>query len=297
MKKIVFYFSMLLLSALMITGCSKKDDGQDNVKTNYLEYGGKSHPVTNAMQLFYGHYYSSISNNISLVLATDTHYVVFELFVPNANTKLVAGDYQPSDTYQSYTVSAGLVLDDGGNAVYSMTTAVVTVKLNGDNYTIDIDGKLDNNTSIKGNYTGLIAWEDDSDDSGSSYGSMTIAEGSNQQTIDFDQAQQIRAATSTSNRFILFFSQTFIITLGTSDLTAPTIPAGNYTVSTTSPIPEGAFNVSMNIPGVSGVINASSGSFNVQKSGSNYSITFSFTTNSNPVRTVTGSYSGPIPLS
>lgn len=163
-KRTVFYLCVLFLAILTITGCKKNDDAEKG-KSNYLDYAGTTHEVTNAAQLFYGHYFGSNSNNVSLILATDEHYVGFEMFIPNSETKIVAGVYQPSDNYQSFTLAGGVIVDDGGSIVYSMKTATVTVKLSGNTYTIDIDGKLDDDSSIKGNYTGPIVWEDDSDSS------------------------------------------------------------------------------------------------------------------------------------
>lgn len=293
-KKILFHFAMLLLVASIVTGCSK--DKGDNIK-NYLEYAGKSHPIEEAWQIFYGHYYGPNSNNISLIFVTDKHYVAFELFVPNGNTKLVAGVYQPDDSYQAFTIAKGFVMNHEGAVLYAMTDGTITIKLEGNVYDIDLKGTLEDNTSVKGKFSGTIEWEDDSEDDDDYYGSMTITEGSDQKIIDLELAQQLRAVTSTSNFFMLYFSGTFIATFNTSNLTASALPSDTYPISTATPVPAGASNVSLSIPGVSGVLNASDGSFIVKKNGSDYNITFSFTTNSVPERTVTGYYNGPIPLS
>ena len=294
MKKIVFYFNMLLIAALMTTGCDNSND--DKIKANYIEYNGKTYSIKEAGQLFYGHYYSVNSNNITLVLATDEHYVVFEMFVPNSGTKLVTGVYQPDNTYQPFTVASGAVLKSDNTVLYSMKTAVITVKLEGSIYTIDVDGTLENNTNVKGSFTGQIEWFDNSDDAEGSSGSMTITGGGSPQIIDFEDAQQLRSFSGTSNSFMVYFSPTFIVTFRTSNLTATSLPAGSYPISTDTPIPAGTSRVSMNIPGVSGTVNSSGGSFNVQKSGSSYTVTFNFTTNTTPVRTVTGTYTGVIPV-
>jgi major membrane immunogen (membrane-anchored lipoprotein) len=132
------------------------------------------------------------------------------------------------------------------------------------------------------------------DDDG--YGSMTITGGSIQQTIDFTQARQLRASTSTGNRFVIYFSGTYMVVFGASDLSATTLPSGTYQASITTPTPEGAAGVVLTLP-ETGLLNSSKGSFKVQKNSSNYNITFNFTTDSTPALTVTGSYKGTIPLS
>ena len=289
MKKTVFYSGMLLLAALMMVGCDKVENEPENAKKNYLEYANKSRSITEAGQIFYGHYYSTNSNNITLVFATEEHYVAFEMFVPNGDTKLLEGVYQPSSNYQAFAVTGGGVFDYDDNEVYSVKTVVITVKLEGNVYTIDIEGKLDNNTNLKGNYTGQLKWFDESEDEVGNY--YTITEGSNVQTIAITSPQQMGNA----NGFIVSFTNSFMVNFRPSG-TATTLPAGSYPNTNATPMPIGSSHVSMNISGVSGTVNSTSGSFNVQKSGSNYTVTFNFTTNTTPVRTVTGSYSGTIPL-
>lgn len=296
MKKIVFYFSLILLAVLILPSCDDKDDdGLDDVKKNTFEYDGKTHSINDAVQLFYGHYYSNEANNIMLIFATNDHYIGFEMFVPNKDTKLVSGTYEPDGTYRSFTISEGFISDDENTLLHLMISGVITIKLEDGIYIIDMEGKLDDNTNIKGNFTGAIGWSDKSEDpDNSNYnGSMTITGGGSDQTIYIEPAQQIRAG----NFIMLYFSGSFIVNFNIGSSISSTLPAGTYSISTINPLPAGTSGVSMNIPGMSGVINAKNGSFTVKKSGSEYQITFSFTTDTTPARTVTGSYTGQIPLS
>ena len=299
MKKNLFYLGMLLIATLMINGCDKGDDGKsnDDGKTNYIEYNGKSHSIKNAWQVFYGHYYGDNSNNITLQFLTDEHYVTFEMFVSNSNIKLLTGVYEPSDGLEPYTVAQGLVRKGDGTVVYAMTTATIKIKVEGNVYNIEIEGKLENNTNVKGKFSGQLEWLDESDDDDEDGGSMTIAgDGSPQIIAITPGAQQIRFSTATRNAFMVKFLDSFMVNFEASNLTATMLPAGVYSISTATPNPTGTAYVSMNIPGVSGTVHANSGSFNVQKDGSVYNITFSFTTNTTPTRTVTGHYHGTISL-
>ena len=284
MKKNVFYFVMLLSATLMMTGCDKSNEEQ-----NYLKYADKSHAISDAGQFFYGHYYSSASNNIDLMFATDEHYIDFEMFVSNGEKKLLAGVYQPNNNLQPFTVRNGIVLDSDKKTVHTMKTATLNVKVDGDIYTIDIEGKLTDDSNVKGRYSGQLKFFDKSEDEVNN--SYTITSGSSSQTIKIQSPQQTGNST---NGFILYFSSSFMVNFKPSG-TSTTIPAGNYTITNATPMPTGTSSVSMNISGVSGTVKASSGSFNVQKNGSIYTITFNFTTNTTPVRTVTGSYTGAIP--
>ena len=157
MKKNLFYLGMLLVATLMINGC----DSSDDVKANYIEYNGKSHSIKDAGQVFFGHYFGNNSNNITLLFITDEHNVTFEMFVPNGDTKLLTGNYLPNDNYQPFTILNGLITKDG-NTVYSMTTATIKIKVDGNVYNIEIEGTLQNNTTVKGKFSGQLEWLDES---------------------------------------------------------------------------------------------------------------------------------------
>ena len=128
------------------------------------------------------------------------------------------------------------------------------------------------------------------------YGSMTITTGNNIQTVEFVLARQSHVTSPAGNMFMVYFSGSFIVVFNASDKSATTLPDATYPVSTTTPIPVGNVNLTMNIAGVSGVVKATDGSFKVQKNGSDYIITFNFTTDTDPEKKVAGRYKGPIPL-
>lgn len=289
MKRILFYFGIFMFAAITITGCDKNEEPA----TNYLKYAGKTRSIAAAAQIFFGHYYNNNANAVTLAFQTDEHIVLFELFVSNSNTKLVSGTYVPNDNYQPFTISAGAIVDGDGNIVYNMQTANVTIQQDGSTYTINVNGTLEDGTSINGQYTGQLNWVDESEDNPDS-NFYTIDDGSSQQDIELGTASQSNIVSGTNNIFMVSFSETFIVTFMINDLSAATLPAGTYPVSTATPVPTGECGVVIKIPGVSGVAPVNSGSFTVQKNGSDYNITFNFTTDTNPERTITGSYSGAL---
>ena len=160
MKKTLLYFSALLLAVLVTTGCNKNEDSE-----NYLKYAGKTHAIKEAGQIFYGHYFSTKANNLSLVFLTAEHAVIIEMFVPNSSNKLVAGTYEADDSFEAFTMSEGSILKiSDKSTIYEIIDGRITIRLEGNVYTIDMEGTLHNNTSITGKYTGQIIWEDGDDD-------------------------------------------------------------------------------------------------------------------------------------
>ncbi len=301
MKKSRAFFTALvamLLCSTMFVACSK-DDKDPEPGTNQFVYDGNVQNINGGIQYYYGNYYGNNVNNIELYLAGDNYIMGFEMFVPSTSNKLVAGTYTLADTGQPLTYVSGAVFNDEGEVELEVSSGTVSIAVSGSTYTINFDCTLSNGKKVKGNYTGTLNWEDDSDEGGSSTtspGAMTVQMNGSSQTYYHTEGYQIGSV----GKFMVNFGGTgangfdFAMAFASSNTTATTLPAGTYTITTTTPMPNGTFTASVKIPGTSTIRKATSGTATVSKSGSTYSITYSFPLDGSPTATVNGTYTGTL---
>jgi hypothetical protein len=165
----------ILLTAMTLAGCKK-----DNNTGNEFVYDGDIYSINGAAQVYYGHYsnYGAEANNIDLWLASGNYYLIIEMFVPNSSTKLVEGAYQGNTTRQPYTFAHGGVymIDEANDAagIIEMKSGVVNVSVSGNNYTIEVDATLTDNSKLTGYYSGTLEYIDSSDENAVNIGDRII---------------------------------------------------------------------------------------------------------------------------
>jgi len=164
---------MVLVFGMTVVGCddgSTSSSGGDNVFT----ISGKTYGIVGGEMMHYGHYYSTSANNVDLVLFSEDVYIYFEMFVPVANNRLVAGTYSLSqaanEDFPPFTYAYGATGTEDFD--YSVTGGTVQVSVSGSGnnavYTITIDCTLINDDTgaaagtMKGTYKGTLDWEDES---------------------------------------------------------------------------------------------------------------------------------------
>ena len=305
MTKKVFYFSMLLFAALALTSCDKDEpvpDPEPDPKPTPAPIP-KPEPNLESIVGIWEYY------DLKIIDFTIDNKAVASATIKELE-KILKEDGNPLYGVLEFT-SNGKVFADNDKDDYTR------YKINGNKITISSDeDEMSVDYSINGNQLQLnldMLLFDEYDELAevgvttfilgliftrqgtTAENSYTITDGSNKQVFNLEPTQQLHILNATTgNGFLINFSGTFSVGFGSSDLTATMLPSGTYPISTLAFATNAAAS-SIKIPGVSEISHATSGSFIVQKSGSNYNITFSFTTDTNPVRTVTGSYNGTIP--
>ena len=85
---------------------------------------------------------------------------MLKCFVPNGNTKLVAGTYNLNNNHKAFTHYDGYVEIGNSEDDFDITGGTIKVAISGDTYTITIDCTLNGGGTAKGIYKGALLWED-----------------------------------------------------------------------------------------------------------------------------------------
>ena len=297
--KSIFAIIAIMFLGGMIAGCDDGNNNNTSFTPNQFTHDGETFAVKNGAQVFYGHYddYGDESNNIDLYILGDDYMIVFEMFVPNESNRLVSGKYVKSGNYKPFTFVVGVVFDNHTDDAYELTECSINISVSGDKYIIDIDGSFYDKTTLKGNFTGELIWEDQS---GGAYpGVMTLNIDGETETVGFNEGTQLALGDSGNpgSYFLINFpGGNFKLSLSfrNADANATSLPAGTYTFTGEAAREVGKAYAALNIDEV-GLINSTSGTARVSKNGSNYNIEFQFNTQF-PNYSVSGRYSGALPL-
>lgn len=155
MKKLLLLILPLL--AITFNSCSKDDDG-GNGEVNKITFNGKSYDITGGRMHYFGQ--DEKATNIDLVLlAQNGAYLEIEMYVPNGNTKLVAGKYNLNTNSTEFTYSDSYAVDENDND-YEITGGTIEIAVSGDTYTITVNVTLSSGGTAKGTYKGGLAWVD-----------------------------------------------------------------------------------------------------------------------------------------
>ncbi|MDR2039204.1 MAG: hypothetical protein LBQ60_14880 [Bacteroidales bacterium] len=290
----------VLLFVLILPGCEKdKDKDEDEGGPNKFTYSGKTVSVTGAAQGYFGHIEPIGDKAITMLLVIGNSDVAFyfTMLIPNGNDKLLAGTYPGSIEYKPYTVIEGWV-EENDEITASLSSAIITVELSESTYTIDINGTLENNKSISGNYTGEVPQVDMTEEE-EAPGSMTIELDGKEDTYVLKAGGQLKMdLTGTTGSYFLvnlpgendstLLSLSFMSPMVNDDLLTP----GEYIFTGEAAREPGNAYASIKKQPKNPAMNSTEGTVVVKKSSSTYDISFDFITNSTPPATVTGTYYG-----
>lgn len=295
-------FTVLFMSFALLAACSKEEgDEGTQFAANKFQYKGKEITTSVGVQYFYGNYYSDESNNLEVYIGGDNDFMLFlDLLLPNGSEKLVSGTYTMKESFQPYTICGGGVANLSTEEMeYEIESGTIQVEVNGNNYSVNVNCVLEGGVKLHGNYTGSLEWNDETEDGGGGTvedgnGQIAINKGGVTSMYAFDAKEQYKLLGD------LFFVQfvgkgdfkDMLLSATPSVSGSKELTAGTYRYESAATSP-GTFNFSINIPG-SGITSAQSGTLVVKKAGSNYELTFDFTTLTGVK--VNGTFSGPIPL-
>ena len=151
------FLLILPLLAITFNSCSK-DDGGDDLVDNKFTISGKTYEVTKAYYDYYSH--EEISDNMLLAISLETKEGVYididDIFVPNSNTKLVAGTYTHNKSKADFTFWHGEIYDDSIDYEEIVKGGTVKVAIADNTYTITINCTLESGGTIKGTYKGTL---------------------------------------------------------------------------------------------------------------------------------------------
>lgn len=183
-KKFIMHTSAVLLMALLVLGGCKKDrvtGGED--EPNAFQYDGESYPLGWGIILDYGEMTEGYRNYDFLIAEQEEDYEALEM---NSDYALYfwleslgaesfdAGTYTFHDpentTAENHIAYGGLLFNRGDNDIeeIEVTSGDITIAIDGDTFSLDMDLGLSDGKTLKGTFTYEFTIQDQTDETNSS---------------------------------------------------------------------------------------------------------------------------------
>jgi hypothetical protein len=150
--KSAFAIMLVVLVGALSSGC-EKDEKDPEPGNNEFAYAGQKSGVVNARQVFYK---SDEKGTIMFLffLLKNNHVLSLTVLMSPEDDELVAGTYVYPSTMNTEIWENTEELP----TLYEMKSGTVNVAKTGSKYTVDMEGALTKEKSLKGNYSGTIPW-------------------------------------------------------------------------------------------------------------------------------------------